>query len=272
MLRTVGIDLAAQARDTAACQIEWSGQGTCNVLWVREGTDCTDDALVAWMAQASAIGIDAPMGWPSALVDLLPEYMATGRWPVVPQFTDGRVWYDELRLRETDRAVHRLLLAERDVSVRPLSVSWDTIAVVAWRCARLLAMHGERNGVAFDRTRRVGRLRGLPGRRPGLVGLPAQGLQGPDRGCRSGGRERRLEILAGIERDGRSWLNLDLVPDVRQRLIASDHALDAFVAALATCAATQKWTTLPRPDQRDLARAEGWIHVPRPESFEGLAP
>lgn len=159
MLRTVGIDLAAQARDTAACQIEWSGQGTCNVLWVREGTDCTDDALVAWMAQASAIGIDAPMGWPSALVDLLPEYMATGRWPVVPQFTDGRVWYDELRLRETDRAVHRLLLAERDVSVRLLSVSSDTIAVVAWRCARLIAMHGGRNGVAFDRTRRVGRSR-----------------------------------------------------------------------------------------------------------------
>lgn len=272
MLRTVGIDLAAQARDTAACQIEWSGQGTCNVLWVREGTDCTDDALVAWMAQASAIGIDAPMGWPSALVDLLPEYMATGRWPVVPQFTDGRVWYDELRLRETDRAVHRLLLAERDVSVRPLSVSSDTIAVVAWRCARLLAMHGERNGVAFDRTRRSGVFEVYPAAALASWGFPHKGYKARTAAARPAAEKRRLEILAGIERDGRSWLNLDLVPDVRQRLIASDHALDAFVAALATCAATQKWTTLPRPDQRDLARAEGWIHVPRPESFEGLAP
>ena len=103
-------------------------------------------------------------------------------------------------------------------------------------------------------------------------GFPHKGYKARTAAAGPAAEKRRLEILAGIERDGRSWLNLDLVPDVRQRLIASDHALDAFVAALATCAATQKWTTLPRPDQRDLARAEGWIHVPRPESFEGLAP
>lgn len=140
------------------------------------------------MAQASAIGIDAPMGWPSELVDLLPEYMATGRGSVVPQSTDGRVWYDELRLRETDRAVHRLLLAERDVSVRPLSVSSDTIAVVPWRCARLLAMHGERNGVAFDRTGEgSGVFEVYPAAALGSWGFPHKGA--PDRGCPSGGRE-----------------------------------------------------------------------------------
>lgn len=204
MLRTVGIDLAAQARDTAACQIEWSGQGTCNVLWVREGTDCTDDALVAWMAQASAIGIDAPMGWPSALVDLLPEYMATGRWPVVPQFTDGRVWYDELRLRETDRAVHRLLLAERDVSVRPLSVSSDTIAVVAGAvpaCSPCTASATAWHSTAPEGS---GVFEVYPAAALASWGFPHKGYKARTAAARPAAEKRRLEILAGIERDGRS--------------------------------------------------------------------
>lgn len=53
-------------------------------------------------------------------------------------------------------------------------------------------------------------------------------------------------------------LNFDLVPEVRRELIASDHALDALLSSLAACAAGQKWTTLPGPEQTALARAEGW--------------
>jgi hypothetical protein len=50
LLRTLGIDLAAQDRDTAACLFEW------------------------------------------------PRHGSSGRWPVNPQFTDGRV-SPEHRLR-----------------------------------------------------------------------------------------------------------------------------------------------------------------------------
>lgn len=253
--------------------IEWSHQGTVEVLWVRRGQDCTDDALVAWMGEAQQVGIDAPMGWPSALVDLLPEYMATGRWPVAPQFTDGRVWYDELRLRETDRAVHRLLLSERGVSVRPLSVSSDTIAVVAWRCARLLAMHGERNGAVFDRTGKdSGVFEVYPAAALASWGFPHKGYKAKNVAARPGAEQRRRDIISAMEREARTWLNLDVMPGVRQALIASDHALDAFVSSLAACAAGQRWTTRPRSEQQELATAEGWIHVPRPDSFEGLAP
>jgi len=119
--------------------------------------------------------------------------------------------------------VHRQLLAEQKVSVRPLSVSSDTIAVIAFRCARLLTMHGERGGVAFDRTGQMSRVFDV---------YPAAALA--------------------------SWG------------FPSDHALDAFLSALAARAAGQRRTTVPQPDQRELARTEGWIHVPRPESFEGL--
>lgn len=272
MLRTLGIDLAAQDRDTAVCLIQWPADGSAEVLWVEAARVCTDDALVAWMGQADEVGIDAPMGWPSALVDLLPDYMATGRWPVAPQFADGRVWYDELRLRETDRAVHRLLLAERDVSVRPLSVSSDTIAVVAFRCARLLALHGEHSGVAFDRTGHTSRVFEVyPAAALASWGFPHKGYKARARAKRAAAEQRRRDILSAIERQGRAWLNLDHTPDVRQALIASDHALDAFLSALAARAAGQRWTTQPKPAQQRLAEAEGWIHVPRPESFESLA-
>jgi hypothetical protein len=69
-----------------------------------------------------------------------------------------------------------------------------------------------------------------------------------------------------------SWLALELTPDQRAELVASDDTFDAFVCALTACAAMAKATTLPRPEQEDLARDEGWIHVPRPDSFEDLAP
>jgi len=272
VLRTLGIDLAAQDRDTAACLVEWPGDGSAEVRWVRTGRDCTDDALAKWMGAVDEVGIDAPMGWPSALVDLLPDYLATGRWPVAPRFTDGRIWYDELRLRETDRTVHRLVLAERNVSVRPLSVSSDTIAVVAFRCARLLTMHSEKSGVAFDRIGQTSRVFEVyPAAALASWSFPHKGYKARTRAARPAAEQRRRDILSAMERQGRSWLNLDQTPAIRQALIASDHALDAFLSALATRAAGQNWTTRPRPDQRELARTEGWIHVPRPESFESLA-
>jgi hypothetical protein len=75
-----------------------------------------------------------------------------------------------------------------------------------------------------------------------------------------------------MEHEARAWLNLHVTPDVRQALIASDHVLDAFLSALAAAPRTSDGRRSPRPDQAALAAAEGWIHVPRPESFEGLAP
>jgi predicted nuclease with RNAse H fold len=58
---TVGIDLAAQDKDTAACQIEWSG-GEASVSVPELGL--SDDALVDRVTSGDRVGIDAPFGWP----------------------------------------------------------------------------------------------------------------------------------------------------------------------------------------------------------------
>jgi hypothetical protein len=58
---TVGIDLAAQDKDTAACQIEWSG-GEASVSVPELGL--SDDALVDRVTSRDRVGIDASFGWP----------------------------------------------------------------------------------------------------------------------------------------------------------------------------------------------------------------
>jgi predicted nuclease with RNAse H fold len=272
VLTSLGIDLAAQPQNTAACLIEWGLAGG-EVCWVRTGTECSDDALVQWMTDASEVGIDAPFGWPATLVELLPEYRSTGRWPVAPRLAGGRMYYDRLRYRETDRAVNRLLVAERGVSLWPLSVSSDSIAVVAWRCAHLLHRYAERTHQAVDRLGETTRVfETYPAAALVSWELPRQHYKDRTAAKRKQAEHARLEILRRIERAGRSWLNLELTPWARQAFVASDHALDAFVSAVVARAAAKRHTSCPRPEQLALARSEGWIHVPRHEALKTLGP
>jgi len=265
---TLGIDLAAQDRNSAACLVEWTEDGAANVQCLRTGRDCGDDALVELMAHGGDVGIDSPMGWPRPFVLALAGYLATGDWPLPERVIDGRVRYDAFRLRETDLEVHRLLL-EQGVSVRPLSVSSDTIAVVAFRCARLLALHEKVNGVPLDRTGERSRVFEVyPAAALASWGIDRKGYKARGVANRETAEQRRKTIVERIAPATRPWLRLG---DAKEQLVASDHALDALLCALAARAASRGLTTLPRRDQQDLARDEGWIHVPRPDSLEHLA-
>ena len=272
MLTTLGIDLAAQPANTAACLIEWGLSGA-EVRWLGRGAECGDDALVEAMVRADEGAIDAPFGWPKLFVELLPEDRATRRWPWAPRLDGGRLYYDGLRYRETDREVNRLLLAERDVSLWPLSVSSDAIAVVAWRCAHLMHRHAEQLGHEVDRLgNNVGVFEAYPAAALTSWGLPHRGYKPRGAANRAAAELVRLEILRGIERGARGRINLEPTPWARQQLVASDHALDAFMSALVARAAAQRNTNRPRPEQQKLARSEGWVHVPRPEALEQIGP
>lgn len=274
MRRTLGIDLAAQPENTAACLIEW-GAAKAEVRKVITGADCDDDSLVAQMAEADEVGIDAPFGWPKALVEMLPQYLASGRWPVPPTIEAGRIRYDPLRYRETDRAVHDLLLEESGGKVKlwPLSVSSDSIAVVAWRCAHLLHRHAELAGKEVDRTGAISRVfETYPAAALASWSLPHRGYKARSKAKRVASEECRWQIVKGIEKAALPWLDLELSPWARQALVASDHALDAFISALVARAAAQRHTTGPTTAQLALAAGEGWIHVPRPEALEALGP
>lgn len=270
MLRTLGIDLAAQPADTAACLLEWGIAGA-EVRWLRRGAECSDEAIVEWMGEADEVGIDAPFGWPETLVELLPEYLVSGAWPVAPRLDKGRLYYDGLRYRETDRSVQRLLEEQGKGKLWPLSVSSDTIAVVAWRCAHLLHRHAENTGRRLDRIGDSTHVfETYPAAALASWGIDRKGYKTKTSAGRAKAEVARIAILNAIERAGHGWLDLELTPWARQDLVY--HALDGFLSALVARAAAQKHTALPRPEQRDLAEREGWIHVPRPEALEHLGP
>src|SRR4051812_3572297 len=108
-MRTLGIDLAAQPQDTAACVIDWPATDEAQVTVARPVAGCDDDRLLDLMADVDAVGIDAPFGWPEFINEHLAAYAERGEWPLRPADEDEADWSLRLRYRETDRAVRRLL-------------------------------------------------------------------------------------------------------------------------------------------------------------------
>src|SRR5262245_19580776 len=127
MMRTIGIDLAAEPPDTAACEITWltdtaHGRLSTNRL--------DDDALLALIQSADTAGIDCPFGWPQPFVTAVAAHANSVAWPGRGQ--PGLGHRRSLRYRLTDEVVHQR------VGIWPLSVSTDRIGVTAMRCATLL--------------------------------------------------------------------------------------------------------------------------------------
>ena len=226
--RIVGIDLAASAASTAFAVL---ADGRLEAVQV----DVDDDRLVDACVHAEKIGIDCPLGWPSAFVAFVTAH-STGRPLPVSATTTDRA---ELVYRETDRWV-----AEHFRPLRPLSVSADRIAHAALRCAGILQRLGESDRSGLGRVVEV-----YPAASLIAWGLSPRRYKGP------GGRALR-EILVN---------ELSLVVDLGANgslCRESDHALDAVVAALSATAAQCGAATLPGAEQLATARREGWIAVP----------
>src|ERR1700754_3144816 len=80
-MRTLGIDLAAQDKNTAHCAIEWISE-RASVELPRAGRP--EGELLDVMQRADWIGIDVPFGWPDAIVLAIADYAETGEtgeWP-----------------------------------------------------------------------------------------------------------------------------------------------------------------------------------------------
>jgi predicted nuclease with RNAse H fold len=216
MARILGIDLAAQPDRTAAC-----------VLGEAPTVGWDDEALLAEMRRADAIGIDAPFGWPADFVRQVAAHATSGVWTADPQSRS-------LRLRATDLAVHA------QTGLWPLSVSSDRIAVCAWRCVSLLHRLGARRDRAFET---------YPAAALHAWGLPARGYKRPE------AAPARARIVAAL-----GVAQADLV-DGR----GADHRLDALICALVAREALEGRTLGPRGARESrLAASEGWIHVPAP--------
>lgn len=77
-VRSVGVDLSAEARGTGVAAIDWSEEGA-RLLYVRVGAG---DAIVLQAIQdADRAAIDCPLGWPDPLIDFLTRIEPVGRLP-----------------------------------------------------------------------------------------------------------------------------------------------------------------------------------------------
>ena len=163
LVRTLGIDLASQPEDTAACVVEWRPRRP-RVLsaaeFLKSDGRLDDPRLLKLMLHSSIarVAIDAPFGWPIEFVDAIAAWRDRQEWRIAPADPDNE--QAKLVLRETDRHVHEVtgLPTDPDAAIRkgkwPLSVSTDKLGITAMRCMRLLAEVQRRQGRPVDRSGR----------------------------------------------------------------------------------------------------------------------
>lgn len=247
-MRTLGVDVAAQARGTATAVVEWGERAV--VVGVGVGRE--DGQIVEEMVGADCCGIDCPLGWPREMVRAVGGYAADGVWSGVEKTA--------FRYRRTDLAVIETLREQTGKPLYPLSVSSDRIALTAWRVAGLRELLDER----FDRAGSDDVFEVYPAAALQLWGLDRRGYKESG----DAGRVVRARLLAAI-RAVAPWLEWGN-PSMESACVENDHALDALLAALIARAAALGLTYPIDPDDLALAQEEGWIHLPRADSLGQL--
>ena len=241
-MKTLGVDLAAATKKTAAAVLEWGG-GTARLTHL--ALDVGDTEIVRLFGVSDMTGIDCPVGWPEAFLPFLAGHLAFDAHPVLDH--DGIEGRRLLAYRDTDRFV------TARTGLIPLSVSADRLAHPAMRCAVIQAKiardHGPQPRDGSGRLAEV-----YPAASLKSWGLLARGYKG-----RGGIETQRLAGLLDGLKEAAPWLDLAGGED---RLAASDDLFDALIASL-TARAVALGSTL-RPDAGDAraARTEGWIHLP----------
>lgn len=240
--RVLGVDLASAPRKTGVCVLAWDG-GLPRIERLEVGAD--DAEILDLQRSCDAVGIDAPFGWPEPFT----TFLASRGEDYVPEWkADHR---DELRFRRTDFKVKEL------INKWPLSVSSDLISVPAMRCAGLLARLGVEDFSGDGRVFEVYPAAALS--RWGL--LPSATYKGAK------GASTRSLLVDQLRRET-PWLQVDSRDLDGMR--ASDDAFDALVCALVARSAMMGLTEGPPNEDAEVARKEGWIHLPAHDSLERL--
>jgi len=237
---TVGVDLAAEAANTAVARIRWT-ESSADVQTVGVGAD--DPVLVDEITASDKAGIDCPLGWPRRFVEFVAEHQA-GAF-VAPADVAGKDWRRQLALRETDLAVRAA------TGLIPLSVAADRIGLAAMRCAGLMARLAAA-GQPVDRSGAGVVVEVYPAAALRHWGLTYRSYKGT---ANTTVRQQLVDALTAAA----PWLKLGHHELTCRR---SDHALDAVIAALNARAAAHGLTTTPGPEQLYAARTEGWIALP----------
>jgi len=272
---TVGMDLAARAKNTAFCAIRW-GDGPpvlthlCRGKSVdnETGIDLHDKYLVNVLvglysgfesAPITKAAIDAPFGWPDAFVEAVGDYATAIRWRYGPDFTEVPEQVNSLRFRKTD------LHVKETTGRNPLSVSSTLLGTVAMRCAAILSeLEFKDVAVSRDGHGMVAEVYPDPAIRMWAQATIA-GLPGKMGSYKRGSGEKIRERSALRVMLCRALTDPIGLQDPDGLLVGceeDDHCLDALVCAL-LARAVELNQTMPPPDQlAEIVSREGWIHLP----------
>lgn len=239
----VGVDCATDPKRTGLARGRRLPSGTVELDAVGLASDgpSAKDRVLEWLdgAAAAVVAMDAPLGWPRSLGDVLASHRAGDPIDVPP---------DRMFRRHTDEVV-------REITGRyPLEVGADRIARTAHAALRLLdavragsarpivVAAGPRERAAWTAIEvyPAGTLR--------MLGLPASGYKRPP------DRSRRAEILDGVAH----WMTLD---HLRQPMLSNADVLDAALCVLA--GADFVAGHCQPPADLALAEREGWVWVRR---------
>lgn len=243
-MRTLGIDLAAADKQTAAAIIDWCGS-TARVESIESSV--SDARLLELIHEADKTGIDVPLGWPEEFIEFITAHQ---NHEALPPYQRNRLWH-----RETDRFVYQ------HSKQRPLSVSADRIGITAMRASVLMATLASR-GEVIDRTGQARIVEVYPAAALRVWGFACSGYKGPK--C----RDALCRLADDLSRRTTSWLDLN---STQERCKKSDHVLDAVIAALVARAATCGLSHSVPHELQARARREGWIALPLPDSLQLLA-
>lgn len=119
----MGVDLAAEAANTAWAGIDWFADGTADLETLHLGAD--DQSILNGLARSDYASMDCPFGWPDTFVDFLTAHR--DGHVSQPSGVTGLAWRRTLSKRETDLEVRRV------TGINPLPVAADRIAAVAMR-------------------------------------------------------------------------------------------------------------------------------------------
>jgi hypothetical protein len=131
------------------------------------------------------------------------------------------------------------------------------------RAARLLTKLAAASGVPVDRAGGGHLYEAYPAAALALWDLPSRAYKGRENA------EARARLVAQLCERTQGWLRMD--PPIETACCASDHELDALIAALIARAARLGLCTPPPPEHAAVAAREGWIYLPHPDALDRLA-
>lgn len=235
---TAGLDLAAEPKGTALALISWSPAGA-KVVELTLGV--ADEQVIETALRADKLGIDCALGWPLQFIEFLNQYANLTESKTV--FDGDMSWRRQVSYRESDRHV-------RAVTGRwPLSVSTDRLGLTAMRAAGLLSKM-QHEQIEIDRTGTGLVVEIYPGASLRIWGFETTNYRTSP--------ELRQRLISDLK-TAASWLELGSFETL---MIESCDAFDAVIAALAARAAAIGAASEPPKNVIDVAKIEGWIHLP----------